>query len=1046
MYTVTVNDLYADDPIGVPKDYQIQNEDITIGRARNNDIVLRQTNVSTKHASITKTEFGFFLEDLNSSNGTIVNGRQIHESVRIYSDDKIEIGGSTLRLSGHPALARSEGEADEDRDSVDDPYPFDSYTPNPTPEDLSAPNSVLNVPSSSAGSSISLDALFPYQDSQILKPEQPKTDHGAFNPFPVDGPSRVSLPRAQKPAPNLIDKIRKLESQLVKNKAPKIMTNQPGLQTQDAPIDPSPPPEIDASVKSGTKISVSTISLTEPQENATSQEFTGPSVLFGRAPDCDVVLSHPHISSHHAKLEISDSGLRIRDLNSKNGTLVNKTTITEPHPVSLEDTFSVGPFIMKARITTGKPGKGAEAPQPLPLPLASRGEEAPLEIAPSSTERPVAPFPAPSQVAAQPVGGKKPSSGPAKTNFNDVSGQLHLARKAIGKALGKAQNIGADAHETREICAMMAKAVKELFSLESSVQDTNTVQQVVDKAMAYLGEALAMAGRAEAFAIVNHDLVRALSLLYPFSKENVTNDSLGLSANPALSSPAEAEVVAAPSRSSSEKMDSVAFSEDDGEQGSLITRLLIKASYEYLAPLRSISRSVADIFFLDEQQSLKLENVVEEACTNAIEHAFDSSGQGSVYVSFFNRSGTELVITIDDQGMPFNIEKAESGNLDGLGIMLMRAFCKEVHFIDRGRKGKRTLLVVGLPENQSGLFAPSELPAQKREPITGSTQYELCLLASDQAEEISRCVYRTHGYGYRDELLYDSKEIGKLLETGKQISAMAFTAQKTGVGHMSVTKEQASSKIGELGHSIVVPQLKAGRLSDNLTGYLVDRCRNEGFLGLTSKLTTANSHEQIAFSSLGAVPTGLLLGHIPGSKDHHPQGRQTSLFAFLPLSAMQSRNVYLPNRHASILTKIYIALNLERTFVEETSPSDGILSAVSNVDIETNSSLNVAYIKVKEYGDDFAYVIESKLSELRRGFSCIYLDLPMEQHATQTLYSQIDRYSFIFSCLIPETIVGDVLRLQYINNFEVQYQNIRVDGTFGNNLLEYIKGDQARRG
>jgi hypothetical protein len=47
------------------------------------------------------------------------------------------------------------------------------------------------------------------------------------------------------------------------------------------------------------------------------------SLVFGRAPDCDVTLPSSGVSRHHARLVVRDDRLFIEDLDSANGCLVN---------------------------------------------------------------------------------------------------------------------------------------------------------------------------------------------------------------------------------------------------------------------------------------------------------------------------------------------------------------------------------------------------------------------------------------------------------------------------------------------------------------------------------------------------------------------------------------------------------------------------------------------------------------------------------------------------------------------------------------------------
>lgn len=71
---------------------------ITIGRRKENDIVLSDLSVSRNHARIVVKEDSVFIEDLNSANGTLINGAAIDHSVAIKIGDEILIGENRLFL------------------------------------------------------------------------------------------------------------------------------------------------------------------------------------------------------------------------------------------------------------------------------------------------------------------------------------------------------------------------------------------------------------------------------------------------------------------------------------------------------------------------------------------------------------------------------------------------------------------------------------------------------------------------------------------------------------------------------------------------------------------------------------------------------------------------------------------------------------------------------------------------------------------------------------------------------------------------------------
>ncbi|SNX54615.1 FHA domain-containing protein [Thermoanaerobacterium sp. RBIITD] len=70
----------------------------TIGRADDCDIVIENPYVSSKHAMIRKKGNKYVIQDLNSTNGTFVNGNRIKNIVRIKNNDIIRLGNEEYRF------------------------------------------------------------------------------------------------------------------------------------------------------------------------------------------------------------------------------------------------------------------------------------------------------------------------------------------------------------------------------------------------------------------------------------------------------------------------------------------------------------------------------------------------------------------------------------------------------------------------------------------------------------------------------------------------------------------------------------------------------------------------------------------------------------------------------------------------------------------------------------------------------------------------------------------------------------------------------------
>ena len=70
---------------------------ITVGRETSNDVVIPDSFVGRHHLQLIKDEAGaYFVRDLNSTNGTFVNGQKIQGEVALDEQDVIRIGNTTL--------------------------------------------------------------------------------------------------------------------------------------------------------------------------------------------------------------------------------------------------------------------------------------------------------------------------------------------------------------------------------------------------------------------------------------------------------------------------------------------------------------------------------------------------------------------------------------------------------------------------------------------------------------------------------------------------------------------------------------------------------------------------------------------------------------------------------------------------------------------------------------------------------------------------------------------------------------------------------------
>jgi hypothetical protein len=78
-----------------PQPIPVESTTATIGRGLGNDIILEDTRVSRHHAQLRYKARRFWITDLNSTNGTFVNGARVNETA-LRDGDVVSLGGLEL--------------------------------------------------------------------------------------------------------------------------------------------------------------------------------------------------------------------------------------------------------------------------------------------------------------------------------------------------------------------------------------------------------------------------------------------------------------------------------------------------------------------------------------------------------------------------------------------------------------------------------------------------------------------------------------------------------------------------------------------------------------------------------------------------------------------------------------------------------------------------------------------------------------------------------------------------------------------------------------
>lgn len=92
---------------GAPFEHELRGESLVVGRASDADLTLADPFLSRRHSRFSRVGASFFVEDLGSRNGTLLNGRPVLAPAEVRPGDVIRISGSVITVRDGLPAARS---------------------------------------------------------------------------------------------------------------------------------------------------------------------------------------------------------------------------------------------------------------------------------------------------------------------------------------------------------------------------------------------------------------------------------------------------------------------------------------------------------------------------------------------------------------------------------------------------------------------------------------------------------------------------------------------------------------------------------------------------------------------------------------------------------------------------------------------------------------------------------------------------------------------------------------------------------------------------
>lgn len=472
----------------------------------------------------------------------------------------------------------------------------------------------------------------------------------------------------------------------------------------------------------------------------------------------------------------------------------------------------------------------------------------------------------------------------------------------------------------------------------------------------------------------------------------------------------------------------------------LLVRLTVPAVTDSLSTVMAVVRDLALRHGFDDLQAGRLEVMAEEACGNVIKHAFEPGTENTFDLMVLRRPG-QLVFAVEDQGLPFDVEKVEAGKEPGLGVQLMRAFADELRFINLGPGGKRVEMRKDLPAKSAGEYPEIPEPVEPPE----DAHVDLRLMRPDESVALARCAWRVYGYTYMHVDIYYPDRLRESLESGLMTSIVAVTDDGEIIGHVAAVKTTLESRVAESAIAFVIPAWRGRSFFKTMKTMLIDRSREAGLLGLYSEAMTVHPFTQKGNLSLGAVETGFQPGYMPAHVTMKAIAEEITerlalMLMYLRLIKEPNRTIYPPYEHGDIIKRICQRLEMDRSVADEPSLSPGSGQPSSRLDVHGYADLGLASLTLVEYGADFY----GRLRYLQRefqvaGVEVMSLDIPLSEPFAPAACAAAEELGFFFAGIIPEYLPsGDALRLMFVGAVRVDLDRATTASEFGAEIKDYV--------
>lgn len=482
-------------------------------------------------------------------------------------------------------------------------------------------------------------------------------------------------------------------------------------------------------------------------------------------------------------------------------------------------------------------------------------------------------------------------------------------------------------------------------------------------------------------------------------------------------------------------------------------KITLPNSIDYLPISLHSVRIIAKLSGFDKDDISKIETATEEAVSNVIR--FNYNNYESTFDVILIMHTTGLLITIKEVGIPFTPGFEHKYDLNiiqpkpeyrGFNSVLIKKLMDKVWFHSLGKDGFETHLFKYLKKYNLHVTSISESQKPEKERLeslpVNTVSYVVRRMKPKEAIDVSRVAYNSYGNTYLHTDIYYPDRVRELNKKNQLMSFIAITENGEVIAHVAF--ERSTDKgIPELGVAFTKPKYRGMGCLNKLMLTLMGEAEKLSFTGVFAQAVTSHPYSQKTLNKFRFMDCALLLSifHELAFRniEQRKLQRESAMISFHYLKLPDMMTIYPPEHHADIIAGLYehIGFNPEIN-LSNTAIAPGIEESVLSV--KTDLDNLTADIAVTTFGKNILAEVHRILKSLCHNHTAtIYLRIRLTDPFTAKYTTEFEKMGFFFSGILPRSKAKDELILQYLNNYMIDFDQLKIASDKGKEILEYVK-------